>query len=120
MTPITAITIARGTIYPSISVPSSRPDFLTLEPIEILPSDVSWKKSPYGFAESVAVVVFRKLSETEVSEGVVVLSVGIFGVIYRDSISKKNLSCKSSHEKSLAVYGFQVFILSLSVSLVTI
>jgi hypothetical protein len=98
-----AITIAIGTIYPRILVPSSRPDFLTLAPIEILPSDVSWKKSQYGLLESVVGVVFRKLSDTEVSVGTEVFSVGIVGVLYRDSISKKNLSCKSSHEKSLAV-----------------
>jgi hypothetical protein len=72
--------------------------------MEILPSDVSWKKSPYGLLESVALdVVFRKLSEIEASGGVGIGSVGIIGVLYRDSISKKNLSCKSSHEKSLAV-----------------
>ena len=71
-----------GTTYQSISVAISSPDFRALDHIDIFPSEVSWKKSSYGFAASVPCVDLRKLSgdDTEgfsVFTGVVVVSFGI-------------------------------------------
>lgn len=99
-------------MYPRIPVATSSHDFFTFVPMDILPSDVSWKKSPYGFDESDVLDVLRKLSPGVATSGVVVDSLGIVIDLYESSIPKKNFSCKFSHEKSLAVYNFRVFILS--------